>query len=138
MPTMANLVVKKADETTNITYDAIGGAAGDGSFAIWRQDTGAAAGLPLGHRAVVSISTKWNGPRTARKATVRFHRPYSVLNSSTNRYESTDSVVGEMTVTVPQAIPAAEINESIYQALNCIGLASGLIKQSMAGGFAPT
>lgn len=138
MPSMANLVVKKADETTNITYDAIAPAAGDGAFAVWRQDTGAVAGLPLGHRAILSMSTKWNGPRTARKVTVRYVRPYSVLNSTTNRYESLDSVVGELVFTVPQAIPAAEVNESIYQAFNCIGLASGLIKQSAAGGWAPT
>lgn len=137
MPAMANLVPKKADETTNITYDALTGAAGDGSKAVWRQDTGAAAGLPVGHRATLSMATTWNGPRTARRAVLEFKRPYSTQNSTTTKYETTDQVVARLEITVPQAIPATEISESVYQFLNCLGLSAGLIKTSVVAGYAP-
>lgn len=137
MPAVANIVVKKADETTNITYDALTGAAGDGSKAVWRQDTGAAVGLPVGMRAMMTMATVSNGPRTARRAVIEFKRPYATLNINTNRYESTDSVVGRLEVTVPQGIPASEISESVFQYFNLLGVANGLIKQAVVAGFAP-
>lgn len=137
MPNMASITSKKADEVTNIVYDALTGAAGDGSKSVWRQDTGAAAGLPVGHRAVLSMATTWNGPRTARRAVIEFKRPYSTLNTTTSKYETADAVVARLEFTLPQAIPASELNESVYQFLNAMGLASGLIKQSIAAGYAP-
>lgn len=137
MPAIAALVVKKADETTNITFDPLTGAAGDGSKAVWRQDTGAVAAMPVGHRAVLSMATVWNGPKTARRSVIEFKRPYSTQNSTTLKYESTDSVVGRLEITVPQAIPATEINEAVYQFCNLIGLASGQIKVASATGYAP-
>lgn len=137
MPAVANLVVKKADETTNITYDALTGAAGDGSKAMWRQDTGAVAGMPVGHRAVLSMATMWNSPRTARRSVLEYRRPYSTQNSTTTKFETTDQVVARLEITCPQAIPASELNEAIYQFLNCLGQTSGLIKQSISAGYAP-
>lgn len=137
MPAVANIVVKKADETTNITYDALTGAAGDGSKAVWRQDTGAAASLPVGMRAMMTMATVSNGPRTARRAVIEFKRPFATLNPSTNRWESSDSVVSRLEVTVPQGIPASEISESVFQYFNLLGAANGLIKQAVVAGFAP-
>jgi hypothetical protein len=137
MPSMANLTVKKADETTNIVYDALTPAAGDASDAVWRQDTGAVAGMPVGHRAILKMRTMNNGTSTARRAVVTFTRPYSTQNTTTSKYEAKDSVVGRLEITVPQAIPATEVNEAVYQFLNCLGLTSGLIKQSIAAGYAP-
>jgi hypothetical protein len=138
MPAMASLTVKKADETTNIVYDALVASPGDNGSALWRQDTGAVAGLPVGMRATLTMSTTWNGPRTARRAVITYKRPYPVLNSSTGRYESVDAAVMRLEFTMPQGLPATEANESAYQAMNCIGLASGLIKQCLAAGYAPT
>lgn len=137
MPAVANIVVKKADETTNITYDALTGAAGDGSKAVWRQDTGAVAAMPIGHRSILTMATVWNGPRSARRAVLEFKAPYSVLNASTGLYLANDAVVGRTEITVPQAIPNTFINEAVYQFLNLLGLANGLIKQSVSGGYAP-
>lgn len=136
MPAMANIVAKKADEVTNVTYDALAPAGGDGSKAVWRQDTGAAAALPVGHRASLEMRTVWNGPRTARRVELSFKMPYAVQNSTTTRYEVTDSVPINLSMTIPQAIPASVISEAVYQALNCF--ASSLVKTSAASGYAPT
>lgn len=138
MPTQASLTVKKADETTNIVFDAIAPSSGDQVAALWRQDTGAAAALPVGHRSTFSVQTMWNGPRTARRCVITFKRPYSLLNSSTGRYESTDSATMRLEFTMPQALPATEANESAYQAMNLLGLASGQVKLAIATGYAPT
>lgn len=137
MPAMANLVVKKADETTNITYDALTPAAGDSSDAVWRQDTGAVAGMPVGHRAILRMRTLNNGTNSARRAVLTYLRPYSTQNTTTSKYEAKDNVSCRLEITLPQAIPASEINEAVYQFLNCVGLTSGLIKQSIAAGYAP-
>lgn len=135
MPVMANLVVKKADETTNITYDALTGAAGDGSKAVWRQDTGAAAGMPVGHRATMEMSTRENGSRTARHASTVYKRPYSTQNTVTSKYEATDSFVLSASAVMPKAIPASELAESVHQACNI--LAQTLIKDALKAGYSP-
>lgn len=136
MPAMANITVKKADETTNIVYDALTPGGGDGIKALWRQDTGAVAGLPVGHRAEMTMKCVWNGPRTGRRALIEFKRPYSTQDSTTTRYVTTDSVVMKIDVLVPQAIPASEIAEAVHQGLNL--LASSLVKDAVKAGFPPT
>lgn len=137
MPAVANITVKKADEATNIVYDALTGAAGDGSKAVWRQDTGAVAGMPVGHRATLQMSTVSNGPKTARRAVIEFKRPYSTQNTVTTKYESSDSIVARLEITMPAGMPATEISEGVYQFLNLLGQTSGLIKQSCVAGYAP-
>lgn len=135
MPSMASLTVKKYDGTTDIVYDALSASGGDGSPSVWRQDTGAAAGLPVGLRSVLKLWTLWNGPKTARQAKFNFVFPYAVQDSTTTLYSAKDRVVFDGIVTVPQGIPASEINEAVYQGLNA--LAATLVKQSVAAGYAP-
>lgn len=135
MPAMANIVVKKNDNTTDITYDALTGAGSDGSPAVWRQDTGATATLPVGMRAVLWLKSLWNGPKTARKLPFRYERPAVVQDSVTLRWQVTDRLIIEGTATIPQGMPPADINEGVAQGLNL--LAAALTKTSMQTGFAP-
>jgi len=136
MAAIANKVVKKADELTNITYDALVGAAGDNADAFWRQDTGAAAGLPTGLRATLRFRTGWNGPKTARKALITFERPYATQDTTTTLYSAKDRVIGRLELVLPQAIPATELNESVHQFLNL--LAETATKTALDSGYAPT
>jgi hypothetical protein len=135
MPAMASITVKKADEATNIVYDALTGAAGDTSSAVWRQDTGAVAGLPVGHRPVLEMRTTENGTRTARVVRMTYRRPYSTQNTTTSKYETKDNVVGSLTLTLPKEIPSTELAEAVHQFLNL--LASTLVKSSADVGYAP-
>jgi hypothetical protein len=135
MPTMASMTVKKYDGTTDIIYDAVSASGGDGSPAVWRQDTGAAAALPVGLRNVFKFWTLWNGSKSARQSKFNFVSPYALQDSTTTKYSASDRVVIEGIMTVPQALPATAINEAIYQACNL--LAQSLIKQSAAAGYAP-
>ena len=136
MPTMAAIVVKKYDNTTDITYDALSASGGDGSPAVWRQDTGQAAGKPVGLRPIVKVTTTWNGPKTARQIRYNLVFPYAVQDSTTTLYSAKDRVVFDGILTVPQAIPSTDINEAVAQGFNVI--ATLLIKQSGYTGYAPT
>jgi hypothetical protein len=132
---MASITVKKADTTTDIIYDAVAGSGGEGSPAVWRQDTGAAAGLPVGLRSFFKLTSKWNGPKTARQLSFELVMPYAVQDTTTTLYSAKDRVVGVATFTMPQAIPAANLNE-VSQLLNL--MAATLTKSSVQAGYAPT
>lgn len=136
MPAIASITVKKKDGSTDIVYDALSGSGGDGSPAVFRQDTGASAGLPVGLRNLLRMWGMWNGPKTARVMKLHFVAPYAVQDSTTTLYSAKDRVVLEVTATVPQAIPSTAIGEAVYQGLNLC--AATLVKQSFDGGYAPT
>jgi hypothetical protein len=132
---MASITVKKFDGATDIVYDALSASGGDGSPAVWRQDTGAAAGLPVGLRPILKLTSTWNGPKTARQMKYNFVMPYAVQDSTTTKYSATDRIVADGIITMPQGIPAANLNE-VYQLLNL--LAATLVKQAVAAGYSPT
>lgn len=136
MPTMASMTVKKFDGTTDIVYDALSASGGDGSPAVWRQDTGEVAAKPVGLRKLFKLWTTWNGPKTARQMKFNFVLPYAVQDSTTTVYSAKDRVVIDGIVTVPQSIPSTEINEAVAQGLNL--LAHSLVKSSGQSGYAPT
>jgi hypothetical protein len=135
MPSMASITVKKADGTTDIVYDSVSASGGEGSPAVWRQDTGAAAGLPVGLRSSFKLASKWNGPKTARQLSFEYNLPYAVQDSTTTLYSAKDKVVMTGIITMPQGIPSSVLNE-VNQALNL--LASTLVKSSAQAGYAPT
>jgi len=132
---MASITVKKFDGTTDIVYDALSAAGGDSSPAVWRQDTGAAAGIPVGLRNLFKLLTQWNGPKTARQMKVNFVAPYAVQDSTTTLYSAKDRIVFDGIITLPQGVPATAINEAVYQCFNLI--AANLTKQSGSSGYAP-
>lgn len=136
MPSMASITVKKADGVTDIVFDALAASGGENSPAMWRQDTGAAAGLPVGLRSMVRMTTRWNGPKTARVAQIEMSFPYATQDSTTTLYSSRDQGRLSATVILPQGMPAAALNEFAYQAMNL--MASTLFKSALAAGYAPT
>jgi hypothetical protein len=133
---MASITVKKYDGTTDIVYDALSASGGDSSPAVWRQDTGAAAGLPVGLRAWLKALTKWNSPKNARQMTFEYVYPYAVQSADTTLYSAKDRIVLTGIITLPQGVPASAINEAAYQGFNLLG--STLIKSAAAAGYAPT
>lgn len=136
MPSMANITVKKADGTTDIVFDNVTASGGEASPAVWRQDTGAVAGLPVGLRSVFKLASKWNGPKTARVMSFELVFPYAVQDSTTTLYSAKDRAVLTASFTMPQAVPATNLNEAAAQALNL--MAAALIKSSVQAGYAPT
>lgn len=135
MPTMASITVKKADGSTDIVFDAVAASGGESSPAVWRQDTGAAAGLPVGLRSVFQLMSKWNGPKTARQVVFNTSFPYAIQDTTTTLYSAKDRVVFTGTITLPQGMPASALNEAAAQIPNLV--ASALVKSAIAAGYAP-
>lgn len=136
MPSMASITVKKADGTTDIVFDALAPSGGDNVPAVWRQDTGAVAGLPVGLRSAFKVLSKWNGPRTARQVQFELVFPYAVQDSTTTLFAAKDRCVFNGVFTMPQGIPSSNLNEAAAQGLNL--LAAALIKSAVNSGYAPT
>lgn len=135
MPNMASITVKKNDGTTDIVFDALSASGGEATPALWRQDTGVSAGLPVGLRSTFTLTSKWNGPKTARQLQFNLAFPYAVQDQGTTLWTAKDRVVVSGVITVPQNIPATNLNEAVAQSMNL--LASTLVKSSMQAGFAP-
>lgn len=136
MPSMASVTVKKSDGTTDIVFDALSASAGDGVPAVWRQDTGNTAALPVGLRSKLALMSKSNGPKTARQVEMNISFPYAVQDSTTTLYQAKDQVVWKVFVTLPEGIPATWLKEASYQGANLI--ASALVKSVLETGYAPT
>jgi hypothetical protein len=131
---MASITVKKADGATNIVFDALTGSGGEGSPAMWRQDTGAVAALPTGLRSRFALASASNGPKTARVLRGKGVFPYATQNTSTSIYSAQHQMIGEINLTIPDAIPSTERAEFVHQFLNLCQ--AQLTKDQAIAGFA--
>lgn len=131
MPNMANIVIKKADNTTDVTYTAATPSAGDKSPAVWKNHT---VGTVLAARPSFTLVAMDNGTRKARRIRSTFNWPKTRLDTAGNV-----TVVGgassESSHLVPQDMTPVEIGEYVAQYANL--LASVLIKSSLVDGYAP-
>lgn len=132
MASIADITVKKADETTNITYSAKVPSAGDRSPAIWRCTS---VGSAPGHNPSLSMTSRSNGDGTARRVEVSYKYPQTATAA-----DGSTQIVNVLPISVsaviPQGMPQATIDEGVAQCFNL--LASALLKGSVKDGFAPT
>lgn len=128
MAVQADLTVKKADAATNIVYSGLVGASGDGVPAVWRCDDVAAGWsvAPAAVRPVLTVLTKWNGPKTARQLKFTFSYPSPFTDTTTGLTTMVDKLYAEGIITIPQAMPVAQIGEGNAQLFNLLDHASVL------------
>lgn len=131
MPNMADIVVKKADGTTNVTFVAKVASAGDKTQAFWSQD---AASTTRNQRPTLAISSQANGPRTARRVNGVAHFP--VLRTVDGVTVVAHDIPMSFVITVPLSVTDAEADEAAAQFGNL--LASALIRGVNSTGYAPT
>lgn len=134
MPSMANIIVKSSDGTTDVPFTALSPSSGDGNSALWRWEDGSK--VP-GHRVTAEIKTLWNGPKTARRAVFIFRAPIVQATA----VAGVNSKVGEIRCEngnwiVPQDAPASFIAIAVHLGQNL--QASALIKSCVIDGFAAT
>lgn len=133
MASIANIVVKKADGTTDITYTALQPSSGDGVPAVWRcESIGSAAGL----RPTLTLSSKWNGPRTARRLDFVYQYPQVYTDTATGLSSVKNRAVISGSAVVPIEMPDSDVAEAIAQAFNLTD--SALFTDSVKSGFSPT
>lgn len=131
MTAIANLVVKKTDGTTDVTFTAITGSASDGQPAVWQNTT---ASTIRAYRPTVMMRAKLNGTKAARRVDLTGRFPI-VRSVST-----VDTLIGniplEFSVPVPEWATDAEVNEAVDQFINA--LASAHVRAHIKAGMSPT
>lgn len=132
MPKMANITVKKADGTTDVVYTAATPSAGDKSSAVWKNES---VGTVPAARPELTLMSASNGTKRARRFRSTFHWPKTRVDSAGN-VTVAGGASAESSHLIPQDMTVDEINEFVSQYANA--MASALIKECMASGFAPT
>lgn len=133
MTAAADITVKKADGTTDILWSVLAGSGGDSAPAIWRSNT--AAGT-IGQRPTFQITSKWNGPKTARRVDIAGSFPSVYTNSSTGQTEVRGTIPFVASFGVPVNIATADLNEAAAQLCNL--MASVMTKGAVSSGYAPS
>ena len=133
MPTMADIVVKKADGTTNVTYVAATPSAGDKSPAIWTLN--AFSGIQ-GFRPRFEMQTQFNGNASIRQARVKYSYPSLYTDSTTSLTKLLGSLGFDGIFYMPKDLTTTEWNEGWAQLGNL--LCSTLVRSAVQEGFAPT
>lgn len=131
MAAIANITIKKADNTTDVVYTALTGAPGDGVPAKWRNED---ISLPIGQRANVTVLTKPNGKSDARIVQVRVRRP--VVRTVNGAPVLIGTIPFEINATLGEQYTQAEIDEAVAQALNFAAVIA--IRDAFRTGYAPT
>lgn len=133
MPTMADITVKKADGTTNVTYVAATPSAGDKSPAVWTQN---AAASIAGYRPKFEMQTQPNGTGTMRQARFKFSFPKTYVDTATGLTKLQKTVDFDGVIYLANDLGTSDWLEAFAQLGNL--LASTLVRQSVETGFAPT
>lgn len=126
---MANIVIKKADGTTDQTWSAASPSAGDKSPAVWKN---ASVGTVLAARPTFTLVMMDNGTRKARRARTTFNWP-KVRTDTAGNVSIIGGASAESSHLIPQDMTPSEISEYVTQFANL--LASALIKQCLNDGY---
>lgn len=132
MPQLANIVVKKNDGVTDVTFTGIQPSAGDKAPAIWRNES---VGSAVAHRPTLVLSSRNNGTGTARRLEGQAVFP-STVTGTDGRVTVADRIIINVSGVIPNGVPSTEVNEAVSQALNL--LAATLVKDSFKTGYAPS
>jgi hypothetical protein len=132
MPNMANIVVKAADGTTDVTYTAQVASAGDKSPAVWR---GLASATSPGFQPEFRLGSRWNGSKASRVLDYAYSAPTYVTSTDTGAKILLGRINFSGSCSIPQLLDVASINEFTAEMVNLI--ASSLSKQCLVAGYAP-
>lgn len=133
MPTMANITIKKADGTTDVTFVAAAPSAGDSVPAIWRNNS---ASTIMGHRPRLSLLIRDNAAKNGRvfQGSVTF--PHTFTDASSGKVTLLATTPIRFEGTLPAGVAVTDLKEAIYQASNLF--ASALVRVSLEEQYAPT
>lgn len=133
MTAAADITVKKADGTTNITWNLVSASGGDTSPAVWRCNS--AAGT-LGQRPTISIKSRNNGDNTARRVEYVAVFPSVYTDTSSGLTQIRAKSVWNGSAVIPLDMADTDRNEQAAQIANVI--ASSLFVGTFNSGYAPT
>lgn len=129
MAAQANVVVKKTDGTTDVTFTGVQGATAD-EPAIW-QNT--ASSSVYGFRDILKFRSRNNGTKTARR--IEIDAAFIVRRTENGVEVNKGTIPLSFTVPLPNWASDSEVNEAVDQFLNLIS--SAHIRTHIKGRFAP-
>lgn len=132
MVQQANIIVKKHDNTTDITYTAVQPSSGDGVQAVWKALT---VGTAPAHQPELRVSAR---PHSQGRREMRYTYVYPELstNSTTGITSVIERVLGSCSIIVNTNSANSVINEGSAQFLNLV--ASAHAKAVTQSGYGPT
>lgn len=133
MPSITNLVVKKNDNTTDVTYTGVVPSSGDRSPAIWQNQ---AVGSAHSHRPYLKVTAKTNGSGSARWLNIEYVYPQLATNSTTGLTSVVNKAMHIGNWSVPTDMPVSDANEAISQFAHLMAHAD--IKTALRSLYAPT
>lgn len=131
MPSIANIVVKKNDGVTDVTFTYQQPSSGDGSFAVW-QNT--AIGTSPSHRPELRLVAREAAKGSSRALRSTFVYPQIATNSTTTVTSVVNRALASTDWTIPKDMSAADINEFAAQYANL--MAAALMKSCVQQGYA--
>lgn len=118
MSTAVNIIVKKNDDTTDVTYTVLEGRSGDNP-ARWKAPALGATPVTQPELRVAS-KVMFGRDTTKKKVIATFHFPYSIVNSTTGVTSVQSYEVFRMEYTGDEQIPQAIRNEAASQGMNLL------------------
>lgn len=119
MSNMTNIVVKDASNN-DVTYEVVNRAGPDGTFAIWSDMTNP---IPL-FRPTFKVSTKANGPGTARRVVIEYRVPV-LIPTPDNTYVVRDTIIhGSGGSVIPLRVAEVEVENAAVIFTNLCASAS--------------
>lgn len=131
MPQATNIVVKKADGTTDYTYKLVSSSPGDGGFAQFEGE-----GPTRASKATLRMRSAWNKAKTARKVDASGMYPLVATNANLGQPQVVSMVPFSFTYTLPTNVDDGTAADAAAVQLNA--LSSTLCKSVCATGYAPT
>lgn len=132
MPNMADIIVKKADGTTDVTYVALAPSAGDTTPATWRVE---AIGTVANNRPVFVVSSKGSRDKLARIVEGKLSYPEVYTDSTTGIVSTRLRETFSFNAIVRTDAADATTAELVAQGANL--LKSTLMQAVLKAGFAP-
>lgn len=131
MPQMANITIKAANGTSDVTYVAATPSAGDKVAARW---TITATNPKPALRPTFSIVTSDNGPKTARTVDIQLNYPI------VETINGVDTVVARVPAKFHMVLPTNANVDSVKEPAYQIGnlLSAALVRAVFESGYSPT
>lgn len=133
MASLADIVVKKNDGTTDITYSGICPSSGDGVPAIWKSKS---VGTAQAHQPEFRLSSRDASKGQKRNLRGTYVYPQIATNSTTGITSVVDKATADVNWNIPKGMAAADVNEFASQFANLVY--ATLIKTSVKDGYTPT
>lgn len=134
MPDMADITVKKADGSTDVTFTKLTPSAGDSVPAIWRDTASGSSANTRSELRMTSQDVGGGGGSRRTRLTARF--PWTVTDANLGITTVKEYVQISRDIVAPKGVPQVVIDEAVAQFANLND--STLIVSADKAGFAPT